>query len=164
MCIIIFPCHKEHFRTKIEISPIFKSIETSFNRDKMIHWITTNNFRSKDNSALHPSQTTYQALLSSTIADGDVVTDWLYYFNIFCSDDDIPKWLLILHLTSCIFGTISWLSVATDGRGVYWVKAICLWTILIPMLIACLPYFFLPISLSSHVWVKRATFIDVSMI
>ena len=104
----------------------------------MLHWITTNKFRNGSRSALHPSQTTYQALLSLTIADGDVVTDWIYYFDIFRSDEDIPQWLLILQLVSCIFGTLAWLSVATDGRLVHWVKSAFVGMKFISIYIVCM--------------------------
>lgn len=105
----------------------------------MLHWIAANKFRDGSSSALHPSQTTYQALLSSTIADGDVVTDWIYFFDIFYNDENIPQWLLTLQLASCICGTLSWLSVATDGRLVHWMKAVPLWLIIVLICIVLLP-------------------------
>ena len=97
----------------------------------MLHFLSTNWLRDEDSPALLPSQKTAQSLLLSTIADGDVVTDWLYYIDIINSDEDIPQWLLILHLVTCICGTLSWLGVATDGRLVYWIKAVILWTFFI---------------------------------
>ena len=102
----------------------------------MLHWIITNKFRDESNSALHPIQPTYQALLSSTIADGDAVTDWIYYINIFKNNEEIPKWLITMQLDTFIFGTLLWLSVATDGRGGYWEKDIFLWMINILIIIA----------------------------
>ena len=104
----------------------------------MIHWLTANKLRDEDRSQLHPIQTTYQALLSSTIADGDMITDWLYYFEIFRSDEDISQWLITLQLVSCIFGTLAWLSVATDGRLVYLMKVMLIWLILTPIFIVSL--------------------------
>ena len=113
----------------------------------MFHWIAVK-FR-KDSSTIHPAQTTYQALLSSTVADADVVTDWIYFVDIFRNDQDIPQWLLTLQLISCIFGTISWLSVATDGRLVYWVKVAILYPIIILFYII-----FVPIYILKH-WIFR---------
>ena len=97
----------------------------------MLHFLSTNWLRDEDSPTLLPSQKTAQALLSSTIADGDVITDWLYYIDIISSNEDIPQWLLILQLVTCICGTLSWLGVATDGRLVHWMKAAFLWTIYI---------------------------------
>lgn len=64
------------------------------------------------------------ALLSSLIADGDVITDWLYYFEILASDtSNIPDWILIMQIVSCICGSISWLCIASDGRVLDWFRA-----------------------------------------
>ena len=113
----------------------------------MLHWITANKFRDGNRSALHPIQTTYQALLSSTVADGDIITDWIYYFDISHRNENVPQWLVIIQLTSCIFGTLSWLSVATDGRLIYWMKASFLVTIYVFIIVAIgilwLPFTFL---------------------
>ena len=83
-------------------------------------------------------------MLSSTVADADVVTDLIYFFEIFHNNnEDIPQWMLTLQLISCIFGTLSWLSVATDGRLVYWLKAALLWSIVILLFIIYVPILFL---------------------
>ena len=63
------------------------------------------------------------SVLTSAAADFDVVADWLYYFqSIRQLDDDgnklVPGYLLNILLASCIFGTLSWLILATDGRVV----------------------------------------------
>ena len=63
------------------------------------------------------------SVLTSAAADFDVVADWLYYFqSIRQLDDDgnklVPGYLLSILLVSCIFGTLSWLILATDGRVV----------------------------------------------
>ena len=63
------------------------------------------------------------SVLTSAAADFDVVADWLYYFqSIRQLDDDgnklVPGYLLTILLASCIFGTLSWLILATDGRVV----------------------------------------------
>ena len=63
------------------------------------------------------------SVLTSAAADFDVVADWLYYFqSIRQLDDDgnklVPGYLLTILLVSCIFGTMSWLILATDGRVV----------------------------------------------
>eukprot|EP00559_Dactyliosolen_fragilissimus_P005524 CAMPEP_0184871734 /NCGR_PEP_ID=MMETSP0580-20130426/40891_1 /TAXON_ID=1118495 /ORGANISM="Dactyliosolen fragilissimus" /LENGTH=86 /DNA_ID=CAMNT_0027374437 /DNA_START=490 /DNA_END=747 /DNA_ORIENTATION=- len=61
-------------------------------------------------------------LLSSFIADGDLVTDWMYFVDIWtnASKDMIPQWLLNLQMISCIFGTIAWFTISTDGRVIQW--------------------------------------------
>ena len=81
----------------------------------MFNWLFVYFFRGKDNPPL-PTQLTALAFLSSVVADGDVITDWLYYKDIKRSEEDITEWLVILQFVSCICGTISWLGVATDGR------------------------------------------------
>lgn len=63
------------------------------------------------------------SVLTSAAADFDVVADWLYYFqSIRQLDDDgnklVPGYLLTILLASCLFGTLSWLILATDGRVV----------------------------------------------
>ena len=93
----------------------------------MINWLFVNYLRGADNPPL-PTQLTALALLSSVVADGDVITDWLYYKDIqTTSEDDIDEWLIILQLISCICGTFSWLCVATDGRLVTLVRSAVLY-------------------------------------
>ena len=93
----------------------------------MFNWIFVNFLRGGDNPPL-PTQETALAFLSSVVADGDIFTDWLYYNDII-GDEDIEernndfKWLIKLQFISCIFGTLSWLGVATDGRLVNWLRS-----------------------------------------
>jgi WD40 repeat protein len=98
----------------------------------MLNWIFTNYLRDESNPPL-PTQASALALLSSTVADGDVITDWLYYKDIVTSDEEISQWLITLQLISCICGTFSWLGVATDGRLVNWVRTAL-------VLMACIPF------------------------
>ena len=99
------------------------SIETVFLFTKahviMIAWIFTNYFRDIMNPP-HPTQMTAQSLLSSAIADGDIITDWLYYIHNFMHN----KELLNIQLFCCISGTISWFTVASDGRILTWIRSL----------------------------------------
>lgn len=104
----------------------------------MFNWIFTN-FLRDSGMPLLPTQMTAMALLSSTIADGDVVTDWLYYVDILNDDDDeekkIPKWLLTFQLVSCIAGTLSWLMLASDGRVIQLIRSLYYLILCTPILI-----------------------------
>jgi WD40 repeat protein len=65
------------------------------------------------------------ACLTSLASDLDVLSDWFFYHECLSTDREyfrqnhthlVPVPLLRLILTSCIFGTIIWLILATDGR------------------------------------------------
>ena len=102
----------------------------------VLAYISTNYYRDVESNTLHPSQKTAKALLSSSIADGDVLTDWIYFFDIIenASDNAIPQWLILLQLVSCICGTMSWLAVGTDGRAVKWIRYL-FWLMIIVLLL-----------------------------
>ena len=89
-------------------------------------YISTNYCRDERVNPPHPAQKTAKALLSSLIADGDVVTDWMYFFEIYTNnlsnDINIPQSLMLVQLISCICGTMSWFIVATDGRAIQWIR------------------------------------------
>ena len=81
----------------------------------MLKWLFVN-FLGDSANPVSESQKSAQALLSSAIGDGDVVTDWMYFRDIAINNTGIPQWLSTLHLLTCIFGTLSWICVFTDGR------------------------------------------------
>ena len=95
----------------------------------MIGFIVQNNptlaFRKRDEEEKR-RVVTAMALLSSFIADGDVITDWLYYFEIATSEEtsNIPKWILIMQIVSCICGSVSWVCIASDGRILDWLRVL----------------------------------------
>ena len=110
----------------------------------MINWFIVKYLSAKDSSDIHLlsssdihllSKTTYQALLSSFVADIAIVKDWMYFRKIFRNHEDIPQSTLILQLISCFLGTLAWLSVVTEGGFVCWVRAAFVGTILIPLYI-----------------------------
>ncbi len=77
---------------------------------------------------------TAAALLTSLIADADVVTDWVYFFEIinrgdYGDEDSIPSWIRVFQLVSCICGTISWIAIARDGRFMEWCRKTTWWSI-----------------------------------
>ena len=78
----------------------------------MIKWLFLKYLRDSTNPAT-PVQVSAQALLSSTVSDANLVTDWLYYGKIISVDSGIPRWM---HLIICISGSFSWLCLSTDGR------------------------------------------------
>ncbi len=68
---------------------------------------------------------TAAALLTSFIADADVITDWIYFIEIIHRDDEeepVPTWVRVLQHASCICGTISYLAISSDGRLMDWIR------------------------------------------
>ena len=112
----------------------------------MINWLFVNFLRDDANPPL-PTQQTALALLSSVVADGDVITDWLYYNESTKSEEDITEWLITLQLITCICGTLSWLGVATDGRLVSWLRSA---VYLILMLLAYIVW--IPLHTIAELW------------
>lgn len=98
----------------------------------MLRWIF-NNFLKDENDPPLPTQKTSKSFVSSTVADWNVVVDWLYYSFILNSDDFVPRWLLRLQFLSCIFGSFSWLVMVTDGRLIQWIRALCILCLYIPI-------------------------------
>ncbi len=77
---------------------------------------------------------TAAAFLTSLIADADVVTDWVYFFEIISRGNDdgediIPNWIQVFQLVSCICGTISWIAISSDGRFMEWCRKTTWWSI-----------------------------------
>lgn len=77
---------------------------------------------------------TAAALLTSFIADADVVTDWLYFAEILSrggdndeEDPPVPSWIRALQLASCVCGTLSWLAISSDGRLMEWLRRAAWW-------------------------------------
>ena len=62
---------------------------------------------------------TAMALLSSLIADTDLITDWLYFAQITkdAESSGVPEWALTLQFVSCICGSLAWFTIASDGRA-----------------------------------------------
>jgi WD40 repeat protein len=88
----------------------------------MFSWLFVNFLGGNDNPPL-PIQRTALAFLSSVVADGNILTDWLYYNYNVNRKSDVSKELLILQFVSCMFGTISWIGVMTDGRLMNWLMS-----------------------------------------
>ena len=115
----------------------------------MLAWIFTNYCRDILNPP-HPTQMTAQSLLSSFIADGDLVTDWLYLIEVLryseklsCDENiDLLNVFLKIQLICCISGTLSWLTVVSEGRLLTWIKSFLYIFISIPV---CILWTFLAI-------------------
>ena len=61
-------------------------------------------------------------LLGSCASDIDVVLDWWFYVDTYLTDSEngIPSTFQYVHLFFTIMGTLSWFSLASDGRAVDW--------------------------------------------
>mmetsp|Transcript_6075 Transcript_6075/g.9323 ORF Transcript_6075/g.9323 Transcript_6075/m.9323 type:complete len:537 (+) Transcript_6075:71-1681(+) len=78
-------------------------------------------------------------LLTSLIADVDVITDWIYYTETVQGVNDdgptnfVPPWILLLQLVSCICGSVSWCFIASDGRVLDWLRMMLKWILVGPL-------------------------------
>ncbi len=98
---------------------------------------------------------TASALLTSLIADADVITDWMYYSEIADRkdnigngnadvDDPIPSWIRVLQLVSCVCGTMSYLAIASDGRFMDWLRRAVWWYLWGWLKIAKIVFYWIP--------------------
>jgi len=109
-------------------------------------------FRERDDKEKERAATA-AALLTSLIADADVITDWHYFAVIISRGDDetaIPTWISTLQIVSCICGTLSWMAVSSDGRVVDWLRLavwevlfVCFWVVYIVFLFFMIFIFFI---------------------
>ena len=93
-----------------------------------VGWFFKNYLRSSRDAPPLATQMTAKALLSSIVADADVISDWLYYRDILNGRDKeykmIKNWQINLQLITCMVGTLAWLFTCTDGKAVYWLRYI----------------------------------------
>lgn len=115
----------------------------------MIKFIVQNTsltFRTDRNEAEQKSISSATALLISFLLDVDLVTDWVYFAAIanIKNTTEIPYWILIFQLVTCIFGSFAWSCNASDGRTFKWLAFMCKWIILRPLWIVHFVFFEIP--------------------
>merc|ERR1719223_104749 len=107
---------------------------------KMLIWLFIQYLRdARVNPPFPVELTTTLAFLASFLADGNLLTDWLYYRfiadGILNQKIILPEWIRMLHLLTCLFGTLSYLGIATDGKIINLIRSALLLTPALPVLL-----------------------------
>lgn len=99
------------------------------------------------------------SLLSSVIADVNLVTDWVFFSDsLIVKKAEIYRWIFIFQLSVCVVGTCSWLSVATGGWFLEGLKKISYWPVMGILHIVWLAIsfiMFLPVRLADYLYFTR---------